>query len=84
MMTDTLIKMNKLLGPENRISGLGLYVQKENPTLLVMEDLATLGYRMACRHAGLDLDHCKLAIRGLARFHASSVAVCEKVSSRGT
>jgi len=78
MMTDTLDKMNKLLEPKNRLSGKGMYVQRDNPTLLVMEDLAPLGYRMACRQAGLDLPHCILAIRGLARFHATSVAVCEK------
>ncbi|KMQ87508.1 hypothetical protein RF55_13191 [Lasius niger] len=78
MMTDTLDKMNKLLEPKNRLSGKGMYVQRDNPTLLVMEDLAPLGFRMACRQAGLDLPHCILAIRGLARFHATSVAVCEK------
>ncbi|XP_039313572.1 uncharacterized protein LOC105198287 [Solenopsis invicta] len=78
MMSDTLIKMNKLLGPKHRLSGKGLYVQSENPTLLVMEDLAPLGFRMACRLSGLDLDHTILALRGLAKFHAASVAVCEK------
>ncbi|XP_020283258.1 uncharacterized protein LOC109854513 [Pseudomyrmex gracilis] len=77
MMTDTLKKMNKLLEPKYRVSGKCLYVQK-NPTLLVIEDLAVLGFRMACRQSGLDLDHCVLALRGLARFHAASVAICEK------
>lgn len=83
MMTDTLNKMNKLLGPKYRLSAKGMYVQNDNPTLdtlLVMEDLAPLGYRMACRHTGLDLDHCLLAMHGLARFHATSVAICEKVN----
>lgn len=79
MMTDTLKKMNKLLGPKHRVSGTCLYVQK-NPTLLVIEDLAPLGFRMACRQSGLDLAHCVLALRGLARFHAASVAICEKVN----
>ncbi|XP_050458788.1 uncharacterized protein LOC126855304 [Cataglyphis hispanica] len=78
MMTDTLNKMNNLLDPKYRLSGKGLYVQHDNPTLLVIEDLAPLGYRMACRQTGLDLNHCILAIRGLARFHATSVALCEK------
>lgn len=79
MMTDTLNKMNKLLDPKSRLGAKGLYVQKDDPILLVMEDLAPLGFCMACRQAGLDLPHCILAIRGLARFHATSVAVCEKV-----
>ncbi|XP_070150093.1 uncharacterized protein [Polyergus mexicanus] len=78
MMTDTLNKMNKLLEPKYRLSGKGMYVQSDNPTLLVMEDLAPLGYRMACRQTGLDLSHCILAIQGLARFHATSIALCEK------
>ena len=80
MMTDTLNKMNKLLGPKHRLSGKGLYVQREDPLFIVMEDLSALGFRMADRMCGLDLDHCILALRGLARFHASSVAVCEQVN----
>ena len=45
---------------------------------LILEDLAPLGFRMANRLLGLDMDHCILAIQGLARFHAASVALCEK------
>ncbi|XP_018405008.1 PREDICTED: uncharacterized protein LOC108781530 [Cyphomyrmex costatus] len=78
MMSDTLDKMNKLLRPKHRLSGKILYMQNENPVLLVIEDLATLGFRMANRLSGLDLDHSILAIRALARFHAASVALCEK------
>lgn len=81
MMMDTLEKMNHLLGYERRLSAKGIYVQNEYPLLLAFEDLAPLNYRMADRQAGLDLSHCILALRGLARFHASSVAVCEKVSN---
>lgn len=79
MMLETLKDMNDLLGKENRVSGKGLFCQKESPTFLIMEDLAPLGYCMADRNSGLDLAHCLLAIQGLARFHASSVATCEKV-----
>ncbi|XP_011060289.1 PREDICTED: uncharacterized protein LOC105149522 [Acromyrmex echinatior] len=78
MMSDTLDKMNKLLGPNHRLSGKILYVQNENPTLLVIEDLAPLGFRLADRSSGFDLAHSVLALRGLARFHAASVALCEK------
>ncbi|KYN14134.1 PREDICTED: uncharacterized protein LOC108766096 [Trachymyrmex cornetzi] len=78
MLSDTLNKMNKLLGPKYRLSGKSLYVQNEHPTLLVMEDLMFLGFRMADRLSGLDLTHTVLALQGLARFHAASVAVCEK------
>jgi len=80
MLSDTLYKMNKLLEPKYRLSGKSLYVQNENPTLLVIEDLTFLGFRMADRLSGLDLAHSILALQGLARFHAASVAICEKVN----
>ena len=80
-MTDTLAKMNAALAPEKPLNGRGLYTRKD-PPLLVIEDLAPLGFRMADREAGLDAEHCLLAVRGLARFHASSVALCEKVRRR--
>lgn len=79
MMTTTLRDMQRLLN-DTKLSGKCLYTQYDNPlAMLVIEDLAPLGFRMADREAGLDLQHCILAIRGLAKFHASSVAVCEKV-----
>lgn len=77
MMTNTLRKMNKLL--DNRLSAQAYYIRMERPMCLILEDLAPLGFRMANRQLGLDMDHCKLAIQGLARFHAASVALCEKV-----
>ncbi|KAK2581489.1 hypothetical protein KPH14_005154 [Odynerus spinipes] len=78
VMMDTLKKMNDLLGPENLLCGRIFHVQREYPEFLMIEDLATLGFRMADRQSGLDLDHCVIALRALARFHASSVAICEK------
>ncbi|XP_076643846.1 uncharacterized protein LOC143354036 [Halictus rubicundus] len=78
MMTDTLKKMSDMLGPGVRLAAKIYHVRMERPLCLVMEDLATIGFRMADRQAGLDLDHSLLAIRGLARFHAASVALCEK------
>ena len=80
MMSDTLDKMNKLLGPKHRLSAKILYAQNENPTLLMIEDLASLGFQMADRSSGLNLDHSLIAYRGLARFHAASVVLCEKVN----
>ncbi|KYN14138.1 hypothetical protein ALC57_13723 [Trachymyrmex cornetzi] len=78
MMSNTLNKMIKLLELKYRLSGKTLYVQNEDPMLLVIEDLAAIGFRMADRLSGLDLDHSILALHGLARFHATSVALCEK------
>ncbi|PSN31209.1 hypothetical protein C0J52_25883 [Blattella germanica] len=41
--------------------------------VLVLEDMKHLGYQMANRHNGLDLDHCKITVRALARFHVYSL-----------
>ncbi|XP_032671235.1 uncharacterized protein LOC116844152 isoform X2 [Odontomachus brunneus] len=80
MMSNTLDKMNQLLG--SNLSAKSLYIQQKDPPLLVLEDLAPLGFRMADRETGLDLTHCILALRGLGKFHAASVAVCEKDPSQ--
>ncbi|KAI4499224.1 hypothetical protein M0802_005807 [Mischocyttarus mexicanus] len=78
IMMDLLKKMNNLVGPTHILSAETFYVKKEYPEFLVIEDLATRGFRMTDRQAGLDLAHSMLTIQGLARFHASSLAVCEK------
>ncbi|XP_012278798.1 uncharacterized protein LOC105698804 [Orussus abietinus] len=78
MMLEPLTRMNELLGPPHRLSARCLYYQLQDPVLLVLEDLAPLGFRMVDRQAGLDWDHCVLALKNLANFHASSVALCER------
>ncbi|XP_012267685.2 uncharacterized protein LOC105692808 isoform X2 [Athalia rosae] len=55
-----------------------LHVQYETPCHAILEDLATLGFRMADRRSGLDLDHALLTMRNLGKFHASSIALMEK------
>ncbi|KAK7869505.1 hypothetical protein R5R35_002282 [Gryllus longicercus] len=42
---------------------------------LVLQDLRPLGFQPAQRRRGLGLRHCLLALRTLASFHASSVAL---------
>ncbi|XP_043498951.1 uncharacterized protein LOC122522182 [Polistes fuscatus] len=84
MMMNLLKKMNDLVGPDHILGARIFYVRKEHPVFLVIEDLAPLGFRMADRQAGLDLTHCLLAMRGLARFHASSLAICEKEPNQKT
>lgn len=48
------------------------------PHTLILEDLTNFGFKMADRRARLDLLHCTLALKGLARFHAMSVALHDK------
>ena len=87
MLQTSLVTMNDLLNdlPDEKHCRLGprvLYTQVGDPSFLVMEDLASLGYRMASRQDGLDLQHCLIVFRNLAKLHACSVALCEKVISK--
>ncbi|XP_073983319.1 uncharacterized protein isoform X2 [Rhodnius prolixus] len=41
-------------------------------------DLAECGYVMASRRKGLDLEHCLLVMRSLAKFHATTVIAVNK------
>lgn len=51
------------------------YMPTNMNNVIVLEDLQQLGYKMANRHTGLDLEHCEMTVRALARFHATSVAL---------
>ncbi|KDR14785.1 uncharacterized protein LOC110834192 isoform X2 [Zootermopsis nevadensis] len=56
-----------------------LYSHSDNLTAtLVMEDLKTKGFKLAERDLGLDLNHCLLVIRNIARYHAMSVVLHDK------
>ena len=41
----------------------------------MLEDLCAEGFKMAERRHGLDLAHCLLIMRMLAKFHAASVVL---------
>lgn len=77
MMSNSLRKMQQMLG--SRLGANVLYFRMERPICLMLEDLARLGFRMADRFSGLDFDHSKLTLQSLGKFHAASVALCEKV-----
>jgi thiamine kinase-like enzyme len=51
------------------------YMPTKMKNIIVLEDLQHLGYKMANRNTGLDLEHCEMTVRALARFHAASVAL---------
>lgn len=71
--------MNQLLGNPRALSAKAMHTQLNDTPFLIMEDLAELGYIMASRHNGFDMEHSIIAIQGLAKFHASSIAIYEKV-----
>ena len=56
-----------------------LYGCCDDPRILVMENLIERGFAMKDRQKGLPLEHCRLVLQQLARLHAGSVAVFEKV-----
>jgi hypothetical protein len=53
-----------------------LYYQSGPPvSVIVLEDLKKQGFRMAERTLGLDLQHCLLVVRAIARSHAASAVL---------
>lgn len=47
----------------------------KDDSILLLEDLSALGFRMSDRRRGLDFDECSLSLETLARFHALTVNV---------
>lgn len=47
--------------------------------LIIMEDISVDGYKTADRTAGLDMEHVKLVLDKLAKYHAASAYHFEKV-----
>ncbi|XP_069687301.1 uncharacterized protein [Periplaneta americana] len=43
--------------------------------IIVLQDLGPYGFTMTDRVMGLDLDHCRLVLQSLARYHAMSLAM---------
>ncbi|XP_046749575.1 uncharacterized protein LOC124413193 [Diprion similis] len=81
MMSETLPRMQEILtshGMSASLSAKCLHIQEADPKHLFLEDLLVAGFRLADRRKGLDLDHCLVAMRNLANFHAASVALAEK------
>lgn len=77
------------INEDSNISPNTFYINFEND-VIVFEDLAERGYRMADRTDGLDMIHAKLVIAKMARLHAASLVyntkqdgVLEKTFTRG-
>lgn len=47
--------------------------------IIVMDDLGVDAYKMANRFKGLDMDHAKLTLVKLAKFHAASAVYFDQV-----
>ncbi|XP_067005751.2 uncharacterized protein [Anabrus simplex] len=82
MLMEILPSMCKLLegakpGEYEPFSAKCLYFGEDPVQFLVLEDLRHSGFTLVEMAKGLDLTHCKLVVRTLARFHASSLALLE-------
>lgn len=56
------------------------YLSNENEQYIIMEDLGRKGYAMGNKLKGVSYEHCLKIIEKVAKFHAGSVALYEKVN----
>ena len=52
-----------------------------NVPYIVFEDLSILGYKNVDRRLGLDFDHYKRVLSKMAKWHAATAVLVNKVSS---
>lgn len=78
MFSRNIPEITELLGGTEDFAAKWFYSSnQEKIKLMVFEDLKALNYTMADRKALLDLNHCKLVISKIARFHATSMLKIE-------
>lgn len=77
MFGKILPQLHNITG-QSSLSAECLLTELEPKGLLVLQDLSPLGYKMADRRKGLDMDHCFLIMEKMAQLHASSVLLYEK------
>ncbi|XP_075226765.1 uncharacterized protein LOC142327521 [Lycorma delicatula] len=71
-----LPELSLVLGEYDKLTPKSYLSNEEG--IIVMEDLSFHGYKMANRTQRLDFDHCVLALKSIAKFHAASVILHEK------
>lgn len=79
VLRDVLPRIKEFVGGQ---VGPRLFYGSENPRALIMENLATRKFVMKDRQKGLSFEHCRMVVEQIAKFHAGSVAVHEKVMIR--
>lgn len=70
-------KILKTIGKDKNVFPKAIAVDRIRD-VLVLEDLMDKKFVMADRKVGLDLEHIKLSLSKLARFHAASMVLMEK------
>ncbi|KAF5293357.1 hypothetical protein FQA39_LY02842 [Lamprigera yunnana] len=66
------------MGFNQQIGPVGYSISKDPTSMIFMEDMSAVGYKMQNRQDGLDLEHCLMVIKKLVYFHSASVALQEK------
>lgn len=82
MFGRTFPSMYQILGEFHTLSSKCLYTSLSPHSIIVLEDLTTLGFNVLPRHIGFDLEHCFLVIEKLAKMHAVSVIMYENDPSQ--
>ncbi|XP_068083604.1 uncharacterized protein [Anabrus simplex] len=80
MLQETLPAMYKLLndakpGVYQPFAAKCVYHGNDPIQFIVLEDLRHSGFTLAKRHEGMDLMHCTMVVRALARYHAASIGL---------
>lgn len=81
MFQENVFQMNEILKGIDDFESFSAhcYMSTDDPTqILVLEDLTKSGFILAKRHQGLDLPHCLLVMKTIAKFHAASVILHDK------
>jgi Ecdysteroid kinase-like family len=82
MYQDVVPSFEKVLGEHDikvKFGATCYKAQLGDPTdVIVMEDLAERGYKMANRRLGLDMEHTQLILRKMAQWHAASAVLYER------
>lgn len=63
----------KNIGSELQIAPKLFHTMNGSYEILVIEDLQSLGYQLANRLVGMDLEHCQMVFKMLAKYHATSM-----------
>ncbi|XP_068083605.1 uncharacterized protein [Anabrus simplex] len=80
MLQETLPAMYKLLndakpGVYQPFAAKCVYHGNDPIQFIVLEDLRHSGFTLAKRYEGLDLTHCTMVLKALARYHAASIGL---------
>lgn len=66
------------LGENYTLSSKCLYASTDPHSVIIFEDLTTVGFQMLPRHVGFDLEHCFKVVEKMAQMHAASVIMYEE------